>query len=254
MVLSRLEKMISYEQYKVNKINRELESIGEGRLHMRNQNGKVYYREYINGGQHGITKDSNRIHQLARKDILNKELLVAHKNICALEKAYRTILEAKNRTETASDFERYQNLSKYKLTYSSEELRWHYNRQSHNPFNKDRLIYKTAGGVVTRSKSERFIGMFLESKNQIYMYEPEVIIDGKNVYPDFMLLRPDGKRVIWEHCGLMDNEEYFRKTMQKINEYRKIGYVQHNNLICTYEEDLQSTQTLEEILQRFIYN
>ena len=45
---------------------------------------------------------------------------------------------------------------------------------------------------------------------------------------------------------------YFTKAMLKISEYRKIGYTQHRNLICTYEDDLTDLNKLEEILYRFL--
>ncbi len=37
--------------------------------------------------------------------------------------------------------------------------------------------------------------------------------------------------------------------VRKIKTYRKKGYMQHTNLICTWEEDLLQVKQLEEILE-----
>ena len=38
------------------------------------------------------------------------------------------------------------------------------------------------------------------------------------VYPDFTLLsRKTGKEIYWEHEGMMDDQEYARKAVQKID-------------------------------------
>ena len=50
----------------------------------------------------------------------------------------------------------------------------------------------------------------------------------------------------------MDKEEYFISSCRKLEQYRKAGYVQHANLICTYEEDLRSGTVLEGILLRYV--
>lgn len=74
-------------------------------------------------------------------------------------------------------------------------------RTSANPYKRDNLKYATSQGVMTRSKSERHIGNVLEERGCVYVTEPEIIIDGRAYYPDFMILRADGTSVIWEHCG-----------------------------------------------------
>ena len=50
---------------------------------------------------------------------------------------------------------------------------------------------------------------------------------------------------------LMEQDEYFKHACEKIKAYRKKGYMQHTNLICTWEEDLLQAEQLEEILIRF---
>lgn len=234
-------------------LKKEIDSIGDGHLHIRKNEGRTYFREYKNGYQKGITKDKKRIYQLARKDIIEERIVMTNKRITVINMAIKKLNCINAESQIDRIAKRYAMLNSKKILFSANELKIYNNRFSQNPFNKENLIYKTGDDVAMRSKSERFIGSFLENEGLLYMYEPEMIIAGKNVYPDFVVFRPDGKKVIWEHCGLMNDAEYYSKMVKRLEGYRRIGYVQHKNLICTYEEDLQNIETLENIVQRFIY-
>lgn len=56
---------------------------------------------------------------------------------------------------------------------------------------------------------------------------------------------------------VFEEKDYRLSPMQRewlygnYEQYRRAGYVQHSNLICTYEEDLRSGAVLEEILLRY---
>ena len=254
MMLNCLENDLNVELQQLSRLETEMELLGDGKLHIRNNDGKIFFREYNNGVQRGITKDKERIYRLARKDFVNEKIKDTAKKIRALEELLKKLNAIDTESKTDKLLERYSMLDSNKLALSEDELKIYNNRFSHNPFNKDGLIYKTEDGVRMRSKSERFIGSFLENEGLLYMYEPEIIIGGRNMYPDFVILRPDGKRVIWEHCGLINDMDYYNKMIKRLDEYRKIGYVQHKNLICTYEEDLQNIDNLKEIVRRFVYS
>jgi len=139
-----------------------------------------------------------------------------------------------------------------KIYWTDAEYEWARAEFESNPYNSEALKYMTTKGVKVRSKSERIIGNKLEEYNLPYRYESKIIIDGKVYYPDFVIMCPDGSLVIWEHLGLMDDERYKMNAFVKIAEYRKLGYVQHKNLVCTWEEDLEDMNTIDEIIQRFI--
>ena len=254
MMLNCLKNDLNIELQQLSRLETEMELLGDGKLHIRNNDGKIFFREYNNGVQRGITKDKERIYRLARKDFINEKIKDTAKKIRALEELLKKLNAIDTESKTDKLLERYSMLDSNKLALSEDELKIYNNRFSHNPFNKDGLIYKTEDGVSMRSKSERFIGSFLENEGLLYMYEPEIIIGGRNMYPDFVILRPDGKRVIWEHCGLINDMDYYNKMIKRLDEYRKIGYVQHKNLICTYEEDLQNIDNLREIVRRFVYS
>ena len=239
------------KQGELNNLKAELDSIHGGMLNIREKDGAYFYVERKDGHQKGVTRDRQRVQQLARKSLLIEELKILKQEIKIISNT-KSKLSAIDRAGAEALIEKLSVIGSADFKYTEAELQWVRNKNSHNPHKKEFLRYKTYDGVMTRSKSERFIGNFLEEKNLIYMYEPELVIGGRLIYPDFMILCPNGREVIWEHCGLMDQEDYYNKMNKRISEYRKGGYVQHDNLICTYEEDLDSIETLESIYRRFL--
>lgn len=88
-----------------------------------------------------------------------------------------------------------------------------------------------------RSKSEIIIANKLKQFNIPYKYEyPLVLNTGITVHPDFTCLNVNKRQeIIWEHFGIMGDSEYMNKTLKKINDYAKSGYVLGKNFIATFE-------------------
>lgn len=56
------------------------------------------------------------------------------------------------------------------------------------------------------------------------------------VYPDFTFLSPStGKEIYWEHEGRMDDPDYARKAINKIELYQSNGLLIGEQLILTFE-------------------
>lgn len=248
----RLVRVINDERTCLKRLEEELKSLDGGTLNRRMRGGKHYFMERLDGKQKGITGDSEKIYRLARKGYLSRKSALCKQRLLVMEHALDGIRKIDGSREDKAYIEKLDMLDMRQIIYSAEEQKWIKNCQSKNPYMREALCYDTNDGIFMRSKSERYIGNFLESKDLIYMYEPQVVIDGRPVYPDFMILCPDGRVVLWEHCGLMNDREYFNKMMKKIYDYREIGYVLHDNLICTYEEDLMNADNLEKIYRRFL--
>lgn len=72
-----------------------------------------------------------------------------------------------------------------------------------------------------------------------YIYEKKLVLkDGSTRRPDFMLLHVRKKEEIYlEHFGLLNQQEYLEKTLQKLDEYRASGIYPGKNLIFTYETE-----------------
>lgn len=122
-----------------------------------------------------------------------------------------------------------------------------------NPFHPEELKYVTEMGVKVRSKSELNISSRLEVYKVPFIYEKELYINGRHLFPDFTIRKRDESIVIWEHFGLMDNPEYSERAIEKIQLYRQAGFVQCQNLICTYEEDIASVIAIDNIIKKFVF-
>ena len=95
----------------------------------------------------------------------------------------------------------------------------------------------TDNGEQVRSKSELIIANKLKQHNIPYKYEyPLTLSSGVTVFPDFTCLNISSRQeFIWEHFGIMSDSEYTNKTLKKINDYSKSGYILGKNFIATFE-------------------
>jgi hypothetical protein len=109
--------------------------------------------------------------------------------------------------------------------------------RSGEPPHAENLIHKTDKGHMVRSKSELIIANLLFSEGMTYEYE--LSLDGEKIpgrlHPDFNFADAGGDRIIWEHLGMMHDEEYVRGWKWKEEWYKESGYVKGDNLFVTEE-------------------
>lgn len=109
--------------------------------------------------------------------------------------------------------------------------------RSGEPPHAENLIHKTEKGHMVRSKSELVIANLLQREGINYEYEQP--LDGHNVlgrlHPDFSFADAAGDRVIWEHLGMMHDDEYVRGWKWKLEWYKKNGFALDQNLFVTEE-------------------
>lgn len=87
------------------------------------------------------------------------------------------------------------------------------------------LVHVTGTGVLVRSKNEVILADILESivPGQ-WAYEQGMVgADGAVRYPDFTIETTTGRRIIWEHLGLLDNPRYVTNWEAKKRWYRTNG-------------------------------
>ena len=128
------------------------------------------------------------------------------------------------------------------------------------PFDSRYHIHETDQGEFVRSKSEQIILNTLYPFELIVHYEEEFLyeygVEGiGRVFPDFTIILPNGKRIIWEHLGRLDSPEYCYKVALKLNLYQKNGYILGNNLIFTVDDhkgNISSSAILHTIHQHIL--
>lgn len=202
---------------------KQLKGMPEGKLIMRRKNNRDYYAVLAGGRERGINKDPTTLELLKRKEILLKQSEIYKNMISVIGGALEKLTD---------DF--------------FKDEAWESEYYHTNPFKPEHLRYVTNSGVKVRSKSEKIIADKLSEYGIVYRYEAFIDVNGKGLYPDFTIKKSDGSIAIWEHFGLMNDREYFEKAIMKIHQYREVGFVQHKNLICTYEEDLQEISRIIE--------
>lgn len=116
---------------------------------------------------------------------------------------------------------------------------WNNSKKAKKPL-LDEATLDTANGELVRSKSEIIIADTLMHLGIPYHYEvPKTIkVRGKKVtfHPDFTCLNTrTRKEVIWEHFGMLDNQEYANSAVQKIAAYATNGFFIGDNLIVSME-------------------
>lgn len=108
------------------------------------------------------------------------------------------------------------------------------------------LIHKTADGHIVRSKSEVIIANLLYQHGVKYEYE-EKLFYGPNqwIEPDFTIYLNDGRKLFWEHIGLLGQAKYDNDWLNKLNIYDTYF---PNQLVKTYESGALSVAA-EKLLQ-----
>ena len=124
------------------------------------------------------------------------------------------------------------------------------------PFSPETPDFTTARGESVRSKSEVIIADTLNRLHVPYRYEyPLKLKGGQTFHPDFLCLNVRSRReFIWEHFGMMDDAEYLKKALWKLQLYNDNDYFPGINLIITMES-LRSpikTRQLEQIIKTYL--
>ena len=78
--------------------------------------------------------------------------------------------------------------------------------------------------------------MVLDSHGLEYKYEVALHINGRTIYPDFVIKRKrDGKIFIWEHFGLIFSEEYRQRMYRKMVDFHEAGFNPWDNLLMSFD-------------------
>ena len=243
-----IRKILKKHKRIVESLKKELRYVKLGKLYIKRNRNKVYYYEYLRGSEKSISSNKDKLRALARVELVRAHIKILEFNIDAIEKA----LNKMKPENTKHSNELFDLLCVPAGIYTKAQVEWMTEPYQRNPYHPEHLRYSSTNGVLLRSKSEQAIANRLEARGIPYRAEPPMNIAGRIMYSDFVILLDEKEIKIWEHFGLMDDEEYRQNAMDKIEDYRKSGFVQHKNLICTREEDIQSADDIDQIIDRFL--
>ncbi len=216
---AKSQRIILYDL--INSYENELSNLPSGKISRKIINGKQYlYHFYkLPDGtfkQKAIGKDAELLRLLERKYYIITCVKNLRENIVSLDKFIESYSP---------------NLDK------CEKIRlWISEPFDQNDFKIDEKIQTTQSGLKVRSKSEALIAGLLEINNIPFKYEAKLIIDNKQFFPDFTIMRPkDGEIMYWEHFGMTGKQSYAQSMTYKLQCYLNNGIIPWEKLITTFD-------------------
>lgn len=203
---------LNYFEREKERIQNQIRVLPKGTLIKKTAKGKIYF--YLKKGKKllSLRKEEKLKNDYLFRDNLQQQLTAIDRNIPLLQrviKNYHPLVE----------------LNTLWMSIEAQQNGYHAENRVH--------IYR---GVVYRSKSEMLIAMALTSYGIEFKYESKMYVNGRYIYPDFVIKRPkDGKIFIWEHFGKMEEDEYRHKNINRIEGYHQAGYYLWDNLIASFD-------------------
>lgn len=202
-------------------------------------------------------KDAQLVQKLAQKEYDEKVLRAVEKELSAIHKFFSTYPQ-----KCAEQVYEHLHKERQKLVapiMEPDEMfvhMWESVSYQGKAFCKNAPEYYTAKGERVRSKSEIIIADALYREGIPYRYEYPMYLRGMGiVYPDFAVLNTRTRQeILWEHFGRMDDPEYAKKTVRKIESYEQNKIFPGEKLILTYETMSQplNQKTIMRMIQRYL--
>lgn len=237
-------------------LKQEYRACPKGDLYIRKKRDRYYFYEKLKEKELSISRDRERVSLLTRKRILEYEINCYDTFCSCLESAMSRFAKSFERNEHRNSSLTMKRIrtsgDTLQLFMTKDALSWMTEAYDRNPYNPEGLVYMTSGGFKVRSKSEKIIADLLWDYRINFRYESRLSVGSRYFYPDFTIRRDSGDIVIWEHFGLLDDSEYLDSSLNKLDMYRRAGFKQHTNLICTDEDDIAAPHVLKNIIEKFL--
>lgn len=140
------------------------------------------------------------------------------------------------------------------LLMNEDLWKWmHEEYETKNDYDETRT-HQLSEEISVRSKSEELIMLALEKHNIPFRYEAKTRVGSRDFYPDYTCRHPkNGELKIWEHFGLMDDQNYRSDTGWKLQQYIQAGFTPGLDLIITSETRNHSFTYLqaEQIISQY---
>lgn len=237
-----LQNLLEQLEEKKNDVSKELSASPGGCLLVYEKRGKSYYcQRFPKKGNRkkerriGITEDNEKIFSLVRKQYLERAQRLIDNNIKTIGNAIEKYSPINEESVMADLINKYPDL-KEALYYGfiSEEEWLNSSSQGEILFEQD-LKSLSSHGERMRSGGEMYISSRLEHFGIPYKYEEPIGIPDLAYVPDFTILRPRDRKIIyWEHFGKIDDNEYINDNIRKVSKYIEYGITPWDNLIMTY--------------------
>lgn len=252
----------NYLERIISKVNAGLKEYPEGNLRISNDKGQIRYYHCIENDRYGeyiSTNNKQLPRELAQKkynyDII-KKAEVRLKQIVKILKDYED--DEIEKIYCNSHVERQALIIPVEPTLEELSKSWFEEPYKAKGFQEGTQVILSERGERVRSKSEKILADYFYGKKIPYLYEKPLYINGYGVvYPDFTFYSKRLKKEIyWEHEGMMDNQEYVRASVKKINLYQLNGIFPGERLILTYEttQDVIDSNIVKLLVDKYLIN
>ena len=163
-----------------------------------------------------------------------------------LPRAYRLSDESLEKAMGPDEEEKWYSEAKKKRAESYKKASDYY-KAAHKHYAKD--------GTPMRSKSEVNIANALIDWGIKYVYEMPLRVMGLPFEPDFSFYSHSrGKVMLWEHAGMLGDEEYRRDFAERLSIYIKAGYVPCVDLILTFDttDGNLDTRLIDAVIEEYL--
>ncbi|MCQ2492736.1 MAG: ATPase [Lachnospiraceae bacterium] len=234
-------------------LKQQLDPLPEGNL-ICTSNGK--YDKWYDGRCYIPKSEKNYAEKLALRKLLEAKIDDLSREKEALEAYLKKHQHGKSKEEIILSRNGVRRLLVDQWTQKDEYVDyWSKKAYPKNQRYPEHLKCKTITGDYVRSKSEAIIYNQLIRHKIPFRYECRLQLGNQYWYPDFTILHPMTKELIyWEHFGLMDKDAYRKNALHKLNVYAENGIIEHVNLITTCETEnhpLDSARVENEIKFHF---
>lgn len=244
-------------EQQIDLLQSQLQSFPEGKLICSLNGSRIKWRCSDGHNSIYIPKENRQFaEQLAHKKYLSLQL----KNMAQEKKAIDFYLRHhdSNALQTEAEFLNspgYKELLSPIFTPLSQELQdWLNEPYERNTKHPENLTIEAHSGNYVRSKSEMLIDMFLFKNNIPFRYECPLELGDIIIYPDFTIRHPKtGQLFYWENFGMMDNPNYSKHVLNKLQLYISNGIIPSIQLITTFETKKSplTAENVERTVQQY---
>lgn len=219
-------------------------------IEKKRKKGKSYYwNKYLSNSTNLATVGNKKVSLNITNDIqaikklVDKKVNIEKMKICATNISLMEAFQNSYQPYTLENLMKtlpvvYQNAIN---TINVDEMGKRVEREVKNlEWRSENRIHETICGIFVRSKSEVIIANALYMADIPFHYEerfPFPDEDGNFFYPDFTIILPNGKKIYWEHFGLLSKIGYCISAAHKLNVYQLNGVSIGKNLIITQDDN-----------------
>lgn len=233
----------------------ELEQSASGKLYCITRNGRLicYQQMEVDGKtvRKGITKNTELVQELARKEYLKKVIPSLEGNLLVLRRAlqrYKPCLLQEVIAELTACYKRLPEsyffnpqvdylvltLDEHDRQRIDSHKQWGLRPYKVSSYRSEGRTVITSRGERMRSKAEVMIAEKLYEYGIPFRYEQELSLGDLTLHPDFTFEGANGEEFYLEFCGMMDDSRYVSSHLSKVAAYQAAGIVPWKNIIYLY--------------------